>query len=36
MLLAGYGGAAFKEDGRCNQILLFDTTERLAELQEDK
>jgi hypothetical protein len=33
MLLAGYGGAAFKEDGKWEQILLFDTMEKLLALQ---
>jgi hypothetical protein len=33
MLLAGYGGAAFKEDGKWEQILLFDTMEKLVALQ---
>jgi hypothetical protein len=33
LLLAGYGGAVFRENGQWEQILLFDTMEKLVELQ---
>lgn len=35
MLLAGLGGAAFKENGQWQQILLFSAMEKLLELSQD-